>query len=55
MKNTIIKEITKTVYFYFSWGYFYFSAGRFSCKKIYRFSLIDELNNITKIPDCAGA
>ncbi|MBU3075080.1 MULTISPECIES: hypothetical protein [Clostridium] len=50
MKNIIIKEITKKVYFYFSWGYRYFSIGYFLCKKIYKISLNNEFRNKTIIP-----
>jgi hypothetical protein len=35
MNNSIRKGIAREYGFYFSnWGYYYFSAGYFSCKKI---------------------
>lgn len=33
MESKINKNITEKVYFYFSLGFYYFSAGNFSCKK----------------------
>lgn len=50
MKNIIIKEISKKVYFYFSWGYCYFSIGYFLCIKIYMISKNNEFNNKTLVP-----
>ncbi|MCB2295011.1 hypothetical protein LGK95_16120 [Clostridium algoriphilum] len=50
MKNIIIKEISKKVYFYFSWGYCDFSVGFLAYKKIYKIFLNNELNNKTMIP-----
>ncbi|GEM_PF-1097678 len=50
MKNIIMKEINKKVYFYFSWGYRYFSVSYFLCKKIYMVSLNNEFSNKTMIP-----
>ncbi len=50
MKNTIIKEINKKVYFYFNWGYRYFSVSYFLCKKIYMVFFNNEFSNKTMIP-----
>lgn len=42
MRNIIGKDINAKFNFYFSWGYFYFSAGLFCFKKIS--NLINEFN-----------
>ena len=42
MRNIIGKDINAKFNFYFSWGYFYFSAGLFCFKKI--LNLINEFN-----------
>jgi len=50
MKNIIVKETTKKLYFYFSLGYFYFSTGYLFCKKKYMISLNNELKNKIIVP-----
>lgn len=48
MDNSIRSGITREYGFYFSnWGYYYFSAGYFSCKKL-KSPLSNELYSVAR-------